>query len=278
MEIKKVQKLSFRAVFLICKNCREVYRIKRSAHLKSTYCSSSCMATDYRERLKSLNNPNFKNAKENLKPCLQCGSDFYNSQAQVKYCSRRCYGDSRMSKARFCKLFYCKKCGVLLKKKSKFCDNHKDGIEYGECRWCKGPLMSMKQGKVFCSVKCKGDSYLGKLNPNYKDGRKELKLRIRQSTKHLHVQAIKRDNYTCGKCGKIGGKLEADHITPFSMIYDDFMRKNVNLSDDDAFIKAKEWPAFNNINNLKTLCRTCNMRKFNKFEVQQIMGLGKDCP
>lgn len=51
---------------------------------------------------------------------------------------------------------------------------------------------------------------------------------------------FKRDNYTCAYCGKIGGKLEGDHIVPISK----------GGSDD--------------LNNLTTSCRQCNRQKKDK--------------
>jgi len=49
-----------------------------------------------------------------------------------------------------------------------------------------------------------------------------------------------RDNFTCHYCEKVGGKLEADHVVPFSK------------GGSDA------------IHNLVCSCRTCNRRKKNK--------------
>ena len=53
-------------------------------------------------------------------------------------------------------------------------------------------------------------------------------------------EVFKRDNYTCQYCGQIGGKLEADHIIPFSKGGSDEM------------------------SNLITSCRKCNRQKKDK--------------
>jgi 5-methylcytosine-specific restriction endonuclease McrA len=53
-------------------------------------------------------------------------------------------------------------------------------------------------------------------------------------------EVFRRDNYTCRYCGRIGGKLEADHIIPFSK----------GGSDE--------------LDNLVTSCRTCNRQKKDK--------------
>lgn len=56
----------------------------------------------------------------------------------------------------------------------------------------------------------------------------------------LIKQVFIRDNFTCYYCGKVGGKLEADHKTPFSK----------GGTDD--------------IENLVTACRKCNRQKKDK--------------
>lgn len=58
--------------------------------------------------------------------------------------------------------------------------------------------------------------------------------------KGIVKQVFLRDNYTCQYCGKVGGKLEADHIIPFSKGGTD------------------------NMDNLVTACRKCNRQKRDK--------------
>lgn len=70
--------------------------------------------------------------------------------------------------------------------------------------------------------------------------------------KFWRKQVFKRDEYTCQKCGKIGGKLNADHKRPFCLI----TKKNKVETFDNA-IKCKElW----DINNGKTLCEKCHRK------------------
>lgn len=59
-----------------------------------------------------------------------------------------------------------------------------------------------------------------------------------------------RDNYTCQDCGQKGGRLNADHITPFSLIAKQFNLKSV----EDAFNCKALW----NISNGRTLCLQCH--------------------
>jgi hypothetical protein len=67
----------------------------------------------------------------------------------------------------------------------------------------------------------------GKLNPsmngennfNWKGGISKKNELIRQSIEYglWRISVLKRDNYTCQICGERGGKLEADHVKPFSL-------------------------------------------------------------
>lgn len=56
----------------------------------------------------------------------------------------------------------------------------------------------------------------------------------------ISKQVFERDSFTCQYCGKVGGKLEVDHIIPFSK----------GGSDD--------------LDNLTTSCLRCNRQKKNK--------------
>lgn len=56
----------------------------------------------------------------------------------------------------------------------------------------------------------------------------------------IQKAVFKRDDYTCKYCGKRGGKLEVDHVIPFSK----------GGSDD--------------LSNLVTSCRHCNAQKHDK--------------
>jgi 5-methylcytosine-specific restriction endonuclease McrA len=53
---------------------------------------------------------------------------------------------------------------------------------------------------------------------NWKGGITKENSRIRQSYEYVQWRraVLKRDNYTCRICKKTGGKIEADHILPFS--------------------------------------------------------------
>jgi hypothetical protein len=65
-------------------------------------------------------------------------------------------------------------------------------------------------------------SQKGNKNWNWKGGITPINKRIRNSSeyKNWRKSVFERDNYTCRQCGKRGGKLNADHIKPFSLFHD----------------------------------------------------------
>lgn len=101
-------------------------------------------------------------------------------------------------------------------------------------------------------------SKLGKLNPQWKDGRTS----IAQSVRHLPQMfewtrnVLIADDYTCRKCFQIGGKLEADHIEMFSKIMD---RNNIKTVDE-AINCLELWQ----ISNGQALCKACHAIKTQK--------------
>lgn len=98
----------------------------------------------------------------------------------------------------------------------------------------------------------KGKPYLqirGEKHPGWKGG-----LRRSLGTfeyKQWRISVFKRDGYMCVDCGKVGGYLEADHIKPWSLFPE--------LRFD--------------INNGRTLCRSCHRTVTNKtFKGNKYIG------
>lgn len=62
------------------------------------------------------------------------------------------------------------------------------------------------------------NKHRGAANFNWRGGIYPINLRIRKSLEYRlwRESVFKRDNYTCIWCGKVGGKLHADHIKSFS--------------------------------------------------------------
>lgn len=113
--------------------------------------------------------------------CKVCDKSFYvqpiNSR---KYCSRKCYGESKVGTV-----------GPMIGRKHKSESNLKNKI-----------------------------AHLGKLGPlsgNWRGGIYPKNLLIRRSQKYKEwvQQVYRRDDYTCQDCDEKGGSLNAHHIVPF---------------------------------------------------------------
>lgn len=79
----------------------------------------------------------------------------------------------------------------------------------------------------------------GRNNPNWIKDRSLLKhKRSRTELKNWRKKVFERDNYTCQICDQKGGKLQADHILPYS-----------------HFEELRE-----NVSNGRTLCERCHKR------------------
>lgn len=70
------------------------------------------------------------------------------------------------------------------------------------------------------------------------------------------VAFFERDNYTCQKCGKIGGKLNAHHKKLFSQI----LKDNNICNTGDAFNCDELWDIDNGITLCEVGCHNKNRR------------------
>ena len=108
----------------------------------------------------------------------------------------------------------------------------------------------------------------GALSRHWKGGLTELDKLIRNSLKYdvWRNQVFVRDNFTCQKCGKVGGNLEGHHINHFK----DIIRNNNIKSLDDATLCNELW----DINNGITLCIECHDDGMHKKRGEQIDRVG----
>ena len=126
----------------------------------------------------------------------------------------------------------------------------------GQIPWNKGkklpPFSNEHKRKI-------GDAQKGKKGNNWKGGIRPITEKIRDSGryKQWRQQIFIRDNFTCQKCGQIGGKLEVHHIKPFHKLIEEV--KNylplLNLYDG-AMLYTPLW----NIDNGLTLCKKCHWK------------------
>jgi len=108
---------------------------------------------------------------------------------------------------------------------------------------------------------------LGRLNPNYIDGRKPLSGMIRTCPEAniWRKEIFKRDNFICQKCGEHTQDLEAHHLIRFSIILSKFLKEYNQFSpieDKEELISlAIKYQPFWDISNGITLCKSCHRLK-----------------
>ena len=96
---------------------------------------------------------------------------------------------------------------------------------------------------------------MGKNNPAWKGGVYPIREAIRGSFKYRQWRSdiFTRDDFTCQKCNRRGGYLEAHHIQPFVYI--------IELNDIKNFEQAMACEELWNINNGITLCIECHKKR-----------------
>ena len=121
-------------------------------------------------------------------------------------------------------------------------------IRLGKPAWNKGIIGICKPNKT----SFKKGQFATKNNINWKGGITPKNQLIRHSKEYFdwRKSIFERDNYTCQNCGQYGGRLEADHIKPFSKI----IKENNIKTIEDALNCKDLW----DINNGRTLCKKCH--------------------
>ncbi len=121
-----------------------------------------------------------------------------------------------------------------------------------QCKYCGEPLpryitkIGRNKGfrKTCGSSECRSKACSnngpksGKDHPKWIVDRSSLKYRPRTEQNWWRKAIFERDNYTCKECGQYGGRLQADHILPYS-----------------TFPEAR-W----NLDNGRTLCVECHKK------------------
>lgn len=178
-----------------CLKCQKGFSIKPS-QLKikggGKYCSKACMY----------------NRSKVLKICLACTKEFKVPPVRrntAKYCSTRCQHAHQMKKK--LNLVICAECSR--------------GFTIAVSH-------AARNKNTFCSRSCNAvfNSRLRDIsaerNPHWKGGITPVHRAIRASSKYARwrIAVFTRDAFTCQGCFTQGGKLNADHIKPFSQFPD----------------------------------------------------------
>ena len=171
-----------------------------------------------------------------LKTCA-CGKEFHPGRQSQKFCSVGCsekYKERGGKKGKKyphlqrARVVICKTCGRAFRAVkecrgrvsvycSKFCWEHRHPSPIKVCEFCGSEFNDEHRDSRFCSRECYA-GYLktltGVKSPKWEGGKtSESKCRrTRAEYKQWRRAVFERDNYTCQKCGKRGGFLEAHHI------------------------------------------------------------------
>ena len=135
-------------------------------------------------------------------------------------CANSFYKKSRFSNKQWASRRYCSKyCSNKINRDKRiYTDKDREKIsaiakQRGYGKWSKGRHLSDDHKKKL------RDAFLGARSVHWKGGITPLNQRIRHSFEYkLWRKAVfERDKYYCVFCGHKGGKLEADHVKPFSL-------------------------------------------------------------
>jgi hypothetical protein len=151
--------------------------------------------------------------------CLNCNKKFHTILSRIKigkgkYCSRECWKIINFPKV-FKKCEICNKefrIKPMRKKIARFCSI--------KCRYARkedNPFFN-KRHSFESRKKMSATKKNIPIDKWEKFSKNELgMLRLSQEYSDWRISVYKRDNYTCQICGKVGGKLNADHIKPFAL-------------------------------------------------------------
>ena len=185
-------------VIVECSYCKKELsvqpnRVKRS---KNIFCNVECKGNYMKEHSKKENNSNYKAVTVK---CDYCGKDITKPPSWVKernFCNQECSSNWRKTG----KTVKCHTCGKEFYK-------IKSQIERSE--------------KHFCSEECKckyQNTLVGELNPWYNPNlTDEERIANRDYIEYTNWrdEVYKRDNYTCQKCGKRHGDINAHHLNGY---------------------------------------------------------------
>ena len=122
-----------------------------------------------------------------------------------------------------------------------------EGYKKGRKCWSKGkkrPNLSLRMKELYKSGKLKPVKMMGSNNPGWKGGVTPKHKLIRESKKYKdwRESVFIRDNYTCQMCKKRGGRLQVDHIKPFSRFPElRFKLSNGRVLCIDCHKKTETW-------------------------------------
>jgi hypothetical protein len=193
---------------IICARCGARKAVGRTITGIVKYCSRKCLSEANAERNRGESSPAWKGGRQ---------------ASKVRYLERqgKLPGLKRKKAERICP-----KCGLPIVGKSRTyhfdCSplRQRKGRILAKCIDCgKERMIHPRFGVVQARCQpCYSKRVKGSMNPNWKGGitPKNKKIRASERYKAWRTAVFERDKYTCIWCSQKGGKLNADHIKPFS--------------------------------------------------------------
>ena len=148
------------------------------------------------------------------KICKECGAEFWATSGARKFCNACVLAKTICSECHEEKSLYDIFCGNS-------CAGKWKQRTYPQVRTIDKNRLSSNRGKAISKAK-KGKPRLdmrGENNPNWNGGTygtERHKFMGRVEYKNWRRAVFTRDDYTCQKCDQRGGRLNADHIKPYS--------------------------------------------------------------
>lgn len=158
-------------------------------------------------------------------------------------------------------------------------DRGKQGVQpYGSMTTCYlcGKEYKLKRSRInrnnhsFCSRDCYANylklSMVGSNNHQWKGGR-ALSEMIRKSPRNKQWirQVLNYYHYTCQHCGLRGVELNVHHKCLFSLILNDFLCENEELSSihnkEELLLRSQKYEPFFDFNNGVALCVSCHRQE-----------------
>ncbi|HAD31544.1 MAG: hypothetical protein CL578_22485 [Alteromonadaceae bacterium] len=237
-----------------CKYCSNDFFHCNRPSRPPKYCSTECQNQAHSERMSGSGNINYKGVMDELRVCPTCGEKFKPVNAKSKYCSRSCLGSrpdnierlkviapiaaaisnsTQQPRPKLGRKNTCKTCSKVFRDihKRTYCDDHIGHVngkppmqKKAKCSICGSDFERQYAGNArrtcsdFCRSKQLAKRQKGAKSHRWQGGKTTDAMIIRGSFeyKSWRVAVFERDGYQCQICGQVGGKLNADHIKPFS--------------------------------------------------------------